>query len=92
MQDNTTRIKHNDDPPCKAACPILTDAREYVQLIAERRYGEAYASIRKLNPLPSVCGRICTHPCEAACKRGQVEEPIAVAALKRFACDGPWKD
>ncbi|MES0349506.1 MAG: NAD(P)-binding protein [Desulfobacteria bacterium] len=92
MQDNTTRIKQNDDPPCKAACPILTDAREYVQLIAERRFEEAFASIRKLNPLPSVCGRICTHPCEAACKRGQVEEPIAIATLKRFACDGPWKD
>jgi NADPH-dependent glutamate synthase beta subunit-like oxidoreductase/coenzyme F420-reducing hydrogenase delta subunit len=92
MQDKTIRIRHNDDPPCKAACPILTDVREYVQLIAERRYEEAFASIRKLNPLPGVCGRICTHPCEAACKRGQVDEPIAIAALKRFACDGPWKD
>lgn len=77
-------------PPCKAACPILTDAREYIQLIAERRYEEAFVSIRELNPLPRVCGRICTHPCEAACKRGQVEEPIAIAALKRFATDGPW--
>lgn len=87
----------NDDsmeihcPPCKAACPILTDAREYIQLIAERRYKEAFVSIRKLNPLPRVCGRICTHPCEAACKRGQVDEPIAIAALKRFAADGSGK-
>jgi NADPH-dependent glutamate synthase beta subunit-like oxidoreductase/coenzyme F420-reducing hydrogenase delta subunit/Pyruvate/2-oxoacid:ferredoxin oxidoreductase delta subunit len=81
-----------DHPPCKLACPILTDAREYIQLIAERRYEEAFASIRKLNPLPGVCGRICTHPCEAACKRGQVDEPIAIAALKRFACDGLWKN
>jgi NADPH-dependent glutamate synthase beta subunit-like oxidoreductase/coenzyme F420-reducing hydrogenase delta subunit len=86
----------NDDsmeisyPPCQAACPILTDAREYIQRIAERRYEEAFNSVRKLNPLPGVCGRICTHPCEAACKRGQVEEPIAIAALKRFASDGPW--
>ncbi|MBW2174156.1 MAG: FAD-dependent oxidoreductase [Deltaproteobacteria bacterium] len=86
----------NDDrmeisyPPCKAACPILTDAREYIQLIAERRYAEAFDSIRKLNPFSGVCGRICTHPCETACKRGQVEEPIAIAALKRFASDGPW--
>jgi len=77
-------------PPCKAACPILTDARGYIQLIAERKYEEAFVSIRKLNPLPRVCGRICTHPCEAACKRGQVEGPIAIAALKRFASDGPW--
>jgi NADPH-dependent glutamate synthase beta subunit-like oxidoreductase/ferredoxin/coenzyme F420-reducing hydrogenase delta subunit len=79
-------------PPCKLACPIQTDVREYVQLIAERRYEEAFASIRRQNPLPRVCGRICTHPCESVCKRGQVEEPISIAALKRFASDGPWKD
>lgn len=76
--------------PCKLGCPILTDAREYVQLIAERRYAEAFASIRRLNPLPAICGRICTHPCETACKRGQIDEPISIAALKRFAADGPW--
>ena len=78
-------------PPCMLACPILTDAREYIQLIAERRFEEAFAAIRRLNPLPRVCGRICTHPCEEACKRGQVDEPIAIAALKRFAADGSWK-
>ena len=81
-------VKH---PPCKLACPILTDVRQYVQLIAKRRFEEAFASIRGLNPLPRVCGRICTHPCETACKRGEVDEPIAIAALKRFAADGPWK-
>jgi len=88
--DNATHTEHKSYPPCNLACPILTDAREYVQLIAERRFAEAYASIRNLNPLPSICGRICTHPCETACKRGQVDEPIAIAALKRFAADGPW--
>jgi len=77
-------------PPCKMACPIQTDAREYIQLIAERRFAEAFASIKRLNPLPRVCGRICPHPCESACKRGQIEAPIAIAALKRFAADGPW--
>ncbi len=90
MYDNNP-VNAMERPPCSVACPILTDVREYVQLIAERRFEEAYASIRKLNPLPRVCGRICTHPCEAACKRGQVDEPIAIAALKRFASDGPWK-
>ena len=79
-----------EHPPCKLACPIMTDVREYVQLIAERRFEDAFAAIRKLNPLPRVCGRICTHPCETACKRGQVEEPIAIASMKRFAADGPW--
>ena len=79
-------------PPCKLACPIQTDVREYVQLIAERRFEEAFVTIRKQNPLPRVCGRICTHPCEAACKRGQLDEPIAIAALKRFASDGLWRN
>lgn len=79
-------------PPCQSACPILTDVRGYVQHIAERRFEEAFVEIRKHNPLPRVCGRICTHPCEIACKRGQVDEPIAIAALKRFAADGLWKE
>ncbi|MGD8513585.1 MAG: FAD-dependent oxidoreductase, partial [Deltaproteobacteria bacterium] len=89
--DNETPAAPIDLAPCKLACPILTDAREYIQLIAERRFDEAFAVIRKQNPLPGVCGRICTHPCETACKRGQVDEPIAIAALKRFSSDGPWK-
>jgi len=89
--DNKAKGDHRLPPPCKSACPIHTEAREYVQLIAERRFEEAYFSIRELNPLPRVCGRICTHPCETACKRGQVDEPIAIAALKRFASDGPWR-
>jgi NADPH-dependent glutamate synthase beta subunit-like oxidoreductase/ferredoxin len=82
----------NEYPPCKKACPILTDAREYVQLIGERRFEEALVAIRRQNPLPRVCGRVCMHWCETACKRGDVDEPIAIAALKRFAADGSWKD
>ena len=54
--DNTTHTEHKDFPPCQTACPILTDVREYVQFIAERRFEEAFASIRKENPLPRVCG------------------------------------
>ena len=90
MLKNKERSVHY--APCKAACPILTDAREYIQLIAERRFPEAFASIRGLNPLPRIVGRICTHPCETNCKRGQLEAPIAIAALKRFASDGAWAD
>jgi formate dehydrogenase beta subunit len=78
-------------PPCKLACPIQTEAREYIQLIAERRYEQALSAIKRQNPLPRVCGRICTHPCETSCKRGQIEEPISIAGLKRFAADGPWR-
>ena len=90
--DANASWEQKDHPPCKLACPILTDVREYVQCIAERRFEDALDSIRRQNPLPRTCGRICTHPCETACKRGQIDEPIAIAALKRFAADGAWKD
>lgn len=88
----TTDSENRPYPPCKLACPILTDARDYVQFIAERKFEDAFAAIRRQNPLPGVCGRICTHPCEAACKRGDVDEPIAIARLKRVPSDGPWRD
>lgn len=83
--------KTRNYPPCKLACPIQTEAREYIQLIAERRYDAALSAIKRQNPLPRICGRICTHPCETVCKRGQIDEPVAIAGLKRFAADGPWR-
>lgn len=74
-------------PPCQAACPVHTDARRYVSLIAQERYEEALDVIMATNPLPSVIGRICAHPCEQACRRGAVEEPISICHLKRFVTD-----
>jgi formate dehydrogenase beta subunit len=74
-------------PPCQAACPIHTDVRGYVAAIARGDTEEAIRIIRQVNPFPSVCGRICTRACESACRRGQVDEPIAIASLKRFASD-----
>lgn len=74
-------------PPCQAACPVQTDARQYLSLIARERYHEALDVIMEANPLPSVIGRICAHPCEQACRRGQVEDPIAICHLKRFVTD-----
>jgi len=74
-------------PPCQAACPIQTDVRGYVAAIAKGDVKEAIRIIRQVNPFPSVCGRICTRTCESACRRGQVDEPIAIASLKRFASD-----
>jgi formate dehydrogenase (NADP+) beta subunit len=70
--------------PCRAACPVNTNAGGYVSLIAQRRYRDAYLLARAPNPLASICGRVCAHPCEAACRRAQVDEPIAIRALKRF--------
>ncbi|MBW2194516.1 MAG: hypothetical protein JRD47_07605, partial [Deltaproteobacteria bacterium] len=53
---NSRQNNSTEHPPCKLACPILTDVREYVQLIAERKFTDAFASIRRQNPLPRVCG------------------------------------
>ena len=77
----------NEEAPCILACPIRQDARDYVQLIARGRFNEAFKLVRERNPLPSSCGRICTHPCETKCRRNSTEAPIAIAWLKRFLGD-----
>ncbi|MGA7884620.1 MAG: FAD-dependent oxidoreductase [Acidobacteriaceae bacterium] len=74
----------NSNFPCMMACPAHTNAGRYVALIAEARYEEAYRLAREPNPLASICGRVCAHPCETACRRGAIDKPIAIRALKRF--------
>lgn len=73
--------------PCMAACPVHTEAGRYVALIEEGRYKEAYHVARRPNPFASICGRICAAPCEPACRRGKLDQPIAIRALKRFVCE-----
>jgi NADH-quinone oxidoreductase subunit F len=73
--------------PCQHACPAGIDVPAYVALIGEGRFMEATEVIRERNPFPSVCGRICTHPCELKCRRGEVDDSIAIRALKRQAAD-----
>ncbi len=73
--------------PCMAACPVHTESGRYVALIEEGRYKEAYHVARRPNPFASICGRICAAPCEAACRRSTLDEPIAIRALKRFVCE-----
>jgi len=73
--------------PCSHTCPAGVDVPRYIRLIAEERYDEAVAVIRERIPFPSVCGYVCFHPCETKCRRGQIDEPIAIKALKRFAAD-----
>ncbi len=73
--------------PCQVACPAGTDAGRYVGLVAEGRYDDAYAVAAEVNPFPSVCGWICTAPCEAACRRGVLDEPISIRTIKRFAAE-----
>jgi len=74
-------------PPCKLACPAQTDCRGYVGLIANGEYEAAAALMREKLPLPRSLGRVCPHPCEDACRRELVEEPINIAHLKYFAAD-----
>ncbi len=74
----------NTNFPCMMACPAGTNAGRYVSLIAEGRFEEAYRYARDPNPMASVCGRVCAHPCETACRRGAIDRPISIRALKRF--------
>ena len=74
-------------PTCQAACPVRTDTRAYVELIAQGRYEEAFEKIRQFNPFPSVCGFVCHHPCEEKCRRQDVDEAVALRNLKRFAVE-----
>ncbi len=76
-----------DLPNCQATCPVRQDVRGYMRLISEGRYGEALELIREANPLPSVCGYVCHHPCESACARGRVDDPLSIRSLKRFVTD-----
>ncbi len=73
--------------PCENTCPVRCDAVGYTALIGEGRYEEALSLIRLTMPLAAVCGRVCNHPCENMCKRGEIDEPIAISSLKRFASD-----
>ena len=72
---------------CQAGCPVKTDAGRYVQLIAEGRDEEAFLVARAPNPFASVCGRVCAAPCEDACRRGNIDEPISIRALKRYVTE-----
>jgi NADH-quinone oxidoreductase subunit F len=80
--------------PCSHTCPASVDVPRYLRFIGEGNYDQAVAVIREKIPFPSICGHVCPHPCETKCRRGQVDEAIAIRALKRFAAEkgnGLWK-
>lgn len=74
-------------PPCRAACPVHIDVQRYVGLIGQKRYEEAFEVIRHANPFISTCSVICYHPCEQACRRNDIDDPLAIRHLKRFAME-----
>jgi NADH-quinone oxidoreductase subunit F len=95
-----SHIKHKKCPalvckeivssPCHYICPISQEASTYIALIAQGKYKDAFNIIMKDNPLPSVCGRVCHHPCEKVCRAGEEGDPISIRGLKRFVMD--WAD
>jgi formate dehydrogenase beta subunit len=82
---------HKYTAPCQDKCPAHIDIPSYIEAIKEYRFDESLDVIRENMPLPSVCGRVCPHPCETACRRKQVDEPISIMVLKRSASDYEWK-
>lgn len=74
--------------PCTAACPLEVDARGYLTLLARGEFAAALSLIREKNPFPWITGRLCARPCEKACRRGRVDEPVAINCAKRFLAEG----
>ncbi|HBD08765.1 MAG TPA: glutamate synthase, partial [Syntrophobacteraceae bacterium] len=73
--------------PCSAACPAGEDIARIEMLTAQGLFKEAWETVLQENPFPAVCGRVCFHPCETACNRGEFDEPIAIPAMERFLAD-----
>ena len=73
--------------PCQHTCPVGINIPKYVAHIADGEYLESVETIRERNPFPAICGRICHHPCEGRCRRGELDESVAIRALKRYAAD-----
>jgi NADPH-dependent glutamate synthase beta subunit-like oxidoreductase/ferredoxin len=73
--------------PCKAECPAHMNVQGYVALVAKGKFQEALKLMKEDNPLPAICGRVCDHPCESSCSRGEIDEPVAINAIKRFVAD-----
>ncbi|MEF8983530.1 MAG: FAD-dependent oxidoreductase, partial [Bacteroidales bacterium] len=79
--------KSGDPPPCRGTCPAGVNVQGYIALIAKGKFLEALDLIRESMPFAGVCGRICHHPCEGNCNRSEIDEPVSVRNLKRFAAD-----
>ncbi len=85
-------IDKRRQPLCQESCPLGVNAQGYIALARAGLYDEALDLIRKDNILPGICGRICTHPCEEACRRGTLDEPVAIRDIKRFLADRQWTE
>ena len=86
-RENREDVLPTGTAPCKAACPAHVPVQGYLKLAAQGRYTDALELIKKENPFPAVCGRICNKRCEAECTRGSVDEAVAIDEVKRFIAD-----
>lgn len=86
-RENREDVAKEGTSPCKTACPAHIAVQGYIKLAAQGRYTEALELIKKENPFPAVCGRICPHGCESECTRGDIDEPIAIDEIKKFIAD-----
>jgi NADPH-dependent glutamate synthase beta subunit-like oxidoreductase/NAD-dependent dihydropyrimidine dehydrogenase PreA subunit len=84
-------LEKRNRPLCQESCPLGVNAQAYMALTRQGRYAEALAVVRRDNALPGVCGRVCNHPCESACRRGEVDESVAIRDVKRFLADWELK-
>ena len=80
-------VYHDKTPPCTHACPAGEKIQGYLDLVKEERYAEAWALLREDNPFPAVCGRVCYHPCEQSCNRGQFDTALGIHNVERFLGD-----
>jgi len=78
---------YEDEVECRSGCPVKTDARGYLLATTEGDYQRAYAISRGTNPFASICGKVCGAPCETACRRGDVDEPVSIRNIKGFLTD-----
>lgn len=84
---NTYTVDRRGTSPCRAACPAGVNVHGYTALISQGRFTEALDIVRSTIPFASVCGRVCTHPCEAECSRAEIDSAVSIRALKRFIAD-----
>jgi NADPH-dependent glutamate synthase beta subunit-like oxidoreductase/NAD-dependent dihydropyrimidine dehydrogenase PreA subunit len=86
-RENRDNVAESGTAPCKTACPAHIAVQGYIKLASQGKYREALELIKKENPLPAVCGRICPHGCESECTRGGIDEPVAIDEIKKFIAD-----
>lgn len=87
-----TMVSETGSSPCKSKCPAHISIQGYIKKASQGKYDEALRVIKRDNPFPAVCGRICPHSCETECTRNQVDEPLAIDEIKKFIADLDLKE